>query len=375
MAELPRILIVDDSRMVRASLIKHLSGSFATCEEADGEAGWDALLADPTIAVVISDLSMPKLDGYGLLKRMRGSGIARISEMPVIMISGDEGEESRALAKTSGATDFISKGIGTAELLARLDTLVRLARTSHLLLESREHSAVDAETGLPTRALLLRQCGHSLSYAQRHQLEVSALVIGVDHFAALVGAHGKLFGSELLRHFARLLSGSMRRDDVLANYTGEQFAIASLGTSLKASSAFAERLRVAVAAASIRNKGQSVPITVSVGLATFSADALAHAEELFSLAAKRMQQAAQEGGNRIIAPVARPMPAAARHEIDPALARLASGDVASVRRQLASLASRLMPLLRLLEQEYGLGLPLAELERKVAEKGQVENSN
>ena len=374
MAELPRILIVDDSRMVRATLVKHLRGSFDTREEVDGEAGWEALLVDPAIQVVISDLSMPKLDGYGLLGRIRGSKIARISEMPVIMISGDEDEESRALAKSHGATDFISKGIGTADLLARLDTLVKLARTSYLLQESQENTAVDALTGLPTRAMLLRQCAHSMAYAQRHHIEVSALVIGIDHFAEYVAEHGAPFRRELLKHFTKLLSGSMRQEDVLASYTHEQFAIASLGTSLKASCLFAHRLRMAVEAASIKYKGQSVRVTVSLGLANRSADSVANAEDLFTLANQRLHQAAQDGGNRIIAAAERHSPVAALHGIEQALVRLAAGDEAGVLGQLAPLASRMMPLLRLLEQEYRLGLPLAELEQKVAEKlSQMEN--
>lgn len=368
MAELPRILIVDDSRMVRATLIKHLSGSFDTREEVDGEAGWEALLVDPTIAVVISDLSMPKLDGYGLLNRIRSSKLARISEMPVIMISGDEGEESRALAKKNGATDFITKGIGTAELLARLGTLVKLASTSHLLLESRENSAVDALTGLPTRAMLLRQGAHSLSYAQRHHLEVSALVIGIDDFAAHVRACGESFGKDLLKHFAKLLSGTIRQEDVLASFTTEQFAIASLGTTQKASSSFAQRLRAAVEVASIKYKGQTVHVTISLGIANRVADTVDAAEDLFTLAAKRMLQAVADGGNRVIAGAVGQSPVAPFHAVDHALARLAAGDEAAVRGQLAPLASRMMPLLRLLENEYRLGLPLGELEKTVAEK-------
>lgn len=372
MAELPRILIVDDSRMVRATLVKHLRGSFDTREEADGEAGWEALLQDPTIAVVISDLSMPRLDGYGLLGRMRGSEIARISEMPVIMISGDEDEESRARAKNSGATDFIQKGIGTAELLARLDTLVKLARASHLLQESRESSAVDVNTGLPTRTMLARQCALSLSYAQRHGLEVSVLVIGVDRLAEHVAVHGEPFGGELLRQFARLLSGSVRKEDVLASSAPEQFAIVSLGSPLSASSAFAHRVREAVAKASIRYQGRSLRVTVSMGIANSGADAVGDAEGLLRLANGRMREAMQDGGNRVIAAVARP-PArphrvAPGREFEHALARLAAGDVASVRSQLAPLARRIMPLLNLLEQEYRLGLPLAELERKLQEQ-------
>ena len=108
----PRVLIVDDSRMVRASITRLIRDAYEVREEGDGEAGWQTLLLDPTLQVVISDLSMPKLDGYGLLERIRASKISRIQSIPVIMISGDEDDAARAKAKDLGATDFITKGIG-----------------------------------------------------------------------------------------------------------------------------------------------------------------------------------------------------------------------------------------------------------------------
>ena len=70
---LPRVLIIDDSRMVRASIIRHVRDRFDVREEADGEAGWRTLLVDPTIQAVITDIGMPNLDGYGLLERIRSS--------------------------------------------------------------------------------------------------------------------------------------------------------------------------------------------------------------------------------------------------------------------------------------------------------------
>jgi two-component system cell cycle response regulator len=92
---LPRVLIVDDSRMVRATIIKHIKGRFDVREEGGRGGGLADLMLDPGIQVLISDLSMPKLDGYGLLQRVRESKIGRMREMPVIMISGDEDESAR----------------------------------------------------------------------------------------------------------------------------------------------------------------------------------------------------------------------------------------------------------------------------------------
>ena len=115
--QLPRVLIVDDSRMVRATLIKHIRSHYDYREEGDGEAAWQVVVLDHAIQAIICDLSMPVLDGFGLLARIRNSRLARIRELPVIMISGDEDEASRERAKALGVSDFIMKEIEVPEEL------------------------------------------------------------------------------------------------------------------------------------------------------------------------------------------------------------------------------------------------------------------
>lgn len=126
-SNLPRILIADDSRLVRAVLIKRIEGRFDFREAADGEQAWEILLEDAGIRVLISDLTMPKLDGYGLLQRVRGSELARIRELPVVVVSGSDSAEERERVRAAGANDLITKGIDAAQLLSRLDILMRLA--------------------------------------------------------------------------------------------------------------------------------------------------------------------------------------------------------------------------------------------------------
>ncbi|MBV8664959.1 MAG: response regulator [Burkholderiaceae bacterium] len=123
----PRILIADDSRLVRAVLIKRIEGLFEFREAVDGEQAWEILLGDAEIRVVISDLTMPRLDGYGLLQRIRTSDLARIRELPVVVVSGSDEVAERERAKAAGADDLITKGIGAAQLLSRLDVLARLS--------------------------------------------------------------------------------------------------------------------------------------------------------------------------------------------------------------------------------------------------------
>ena len=124
---MPRVLVVDDSRIVRATIAKHVKNSYDVREAADGEDGWEALLADDQIRAVISDLSMPRLDGFGLIERIRGSDVPRVRNVPIIMISGDDEAKPRQRASALGATAFITKGVGGAELLARLGAVISQA--------------------------------------------------------------------------------------------------------------------------------------------------------------------------------------------------------------------------------------------------------
>jgi len=121
----PRVLIADDSRIVRTALVRRIGTGFEFREALDGEQAWEMLLLDPAIRVVITDLTMPRLDGYGLLARIRNSRVRRIREVPVVVISGSDEQDERARARAAGATDLITKGIAAPHLLARLKILSR----------------------------------------------------------------------------------------------------------------------------------------------------------------------------------------------------------------------------------------------------------
>ena len=72
----PCILVVDDSRVVRKSILRVLDGVFDTVEASNGAAAWTALANDSRIEVVITDITMPEMDGYGRWKT-RGCAISQ----------------------------------------------------------------------------------------------------------------------------------------------------------------------------------------------------------------------------------------------------------------------------------------------------------
>lgn len=349
--QLPRVLIVDDSRMVRASLIKQIRANFDIREESDGEAGWQALLLDPTIEVVISDIGMPRLDGYGLLERIRTSRIARIQDLPVIIISGEDEDEARQKAKEAGATDFISKGTPTVELLTRLDALVKLAQTRRELEKSREQ------------------------LVRNYQGDVSVMAIDIDHFAELSSRHGHHVAQLIHRKMSKLLSSKVRKEDTVAHLAEGQFAIISPSADLDACGAFALRLRRAIETIVMTYKEERIRISITVGLASAHGDSQMTLEELISLAVQRAYEGRSMGGNIVVSDSGEVTPENVGRfsrlavSIDHSLTQLRTGSADEVRKRLRELVSTLMPLLEFIDGEYHVGMPLALL----AERASIVN--
>ena len=121
------MLVVDDSRFVRASLVRALSPRFRIRQADAGERAWELLLLDPSIGAVLSDLSMPGMDGLELLRRVRGSMLGRVRELPFAVLSGADDPEQRRRAEALGADRFVVKGDGVDALGDWIES--RLAET------------------------------------------------------------------------------------------------------------------------------------------------------------------------------------------------------------------------------------------------------
>jgi diguanylate cyclase (GGDEF)-like protein len=367
MADLPRILVVDDSRLVRMALVRNLRGHFDVREEGDGEAAWEHLLADDSIRAVISDLQMPRLDGYGLLQRVRASDLRRLQEIPFIVVSGEETEEERERARRQGVSDFVTKGVGSTEILTRLNNLFALSAARDDLEAGRESMVRDPASGLYSRNYLEQQAGQALAHVARAGVEVCVMVLGFDSFERVRERLGAELAERVGARFAKMLAGKVRQEDSLGHFGPAQFAIVAPGTSPLMFSAFAERVREAVEVSHVPVQGQPVSLTVSIGLSSVPADVADSGVALLALAGRRMDDAMRAGGNRIVA--GDTGPAVLRQlKVQRALELIAARRSDVVRPYMRQLGAELLPLLRLMDQELGLDLPLAEIERRLRDR-------
>lgn len=113
------VLVVDDSRTVRASINKILGSNYNVVQAEDGEDAWEKLVVLQKVSMVISDIMMPKLDGYGLICRIRAATQPEIMNIPIVVITSSEDAITRERAHACGANDFIVKPVRAADLMER----------------------------------------------------------------------------------------------------------------------------------------------------------------------------------------------------------------------------------------------------------------
>ncbi|WP_415033292.1 diguanylate cyclase domain-containing protein [Azonexus sp.] len=363
-----RLLIVDSSRVARAALVKHLSAEYELREESDGESAWQTLVLDPSIVAVVAAINLGKCDGYALLQRLRKNRLHRLSDLPFfLLISESEPAANRAAAKERGVSDFIVRGMSGEEISRRIGRLVNWEINSTLtpLALDLPSSQFSKQTAMCRK--LCEEIGRHASPADQDAaprdpgMTYSAvtLAFGLTQEAMLVQRFGQAAVDDLGLRVARLIQSKTNGRDLMAHVRGSDYLIASPGTSLATAQAFAQRVCRALGEQAVRIGKERLHVSVSAGLASLPADSGRSAAQLMELALQRLTQARSTPGNLVVSCD----PAA-----DDPFAKL--GDwlgAAAADQRLAQAGLDMLPLMRLLETEFALGLPLEHMENQFRE--------
>ncbi|VAW75145.1 hypothetical protein MNBD_GAMMA15-1935 [hydrothermal vent metagenome] len=287
--DMATLLVVDDSRLMRVAARKILKNDFNIVEAADGEEAWKTLQEHPDISLVMSDLSMPNLDGLGLLKRIRESDF---SELPVIIVTGAEDDDgSKKTALAAGASDFITKPFESIQLLARAKSQARQKDTQEALQKSetekqqlREVSPVDPLTGLASKHAFFSHLEENLAYATRHQTDISLLLVRIEKYKILYLRRGKQIAETLAREIATILSEGRRREDTVGRVALDTFGILLPSADQVGANHVLAQLQDAIDKTQISVEGEVVPFNIRFGLCKPDIRANICAEDVMSLA-------------------------------------------------------------------------------------------
>ncbi len=300
-----RLLIVDDSKVIRVTARKILRDHFDTIEAVDGENAWDALNNEGPFSLVVSDLTMPNLDGFGLLERIRSSQRPDIRDIPVIIITGaNDSEKTKSRAAQAGATDFIGKPFDSVHLLARTQAHANTHAMTHALRQEtfklEEQATKDPLTGLPNEIAFMDRGYQQLSYAIRHKTTLSISLIEIDDYLELGRQHGNHAAEEIVKSVANALNAEIRQEDVVARTGTARFGLLLPAMNMAGIHNLTERISRSVSTSPVKHREARINITISIGVATPEIRRDTRLEDLLSEAAHHLSLATARGGNQAI---------------------------------------------------------------------------
>jgi len=351
-----KILAVDDSRVMRRAISKILSAQYSVIEAEHGEDAWSLIQHHDDIQIVFTDLSMPYLDGYGLLERIRTSSDERIAELPVIIITGKEDDdEAKMEALDKGANDFIAKPFDKAQLQARAQSYIKFEQTSKKLSETAEklekQAAVDELTGLGSQRYFEKAADEQLSSLRRHKGHCCFLRIDIDNFNQLFIKHGKAVADEIIQAIGQCLNQHVRKEDMAARVGLAKFALFLNHTRLDKAQALAQRIIDEIPTRKLSTK--KFKFTASAGIFEPDVTKESNFEEIYKSTENCLNQAINNGGNTLVSESRLPqieINAVESISVEQAISLLEQGETDEVKPHLEELFEKLSPLLSLFEK-------------------------
>ncbi len=243
----PTVLIADDNADMREHLRGILGDRYAVRAFSDGRAALEAVRRSAP-DLILSDVMMPRSDGFELLREIRGD--PKLRELPVLLLSARAGEETRTDGISAGADDYITKPFSARELLARVKTAIEL--------QQQRRSAREALEVLNDELRRANEDLEQFAYSASHDLREP--LRGVKIFSELLEQRLKgTLGEQEMAYLEYLRNGAGRLEalvnDLLAytqvdqaDHAGErepagqalEAALANLGNAIEESGASIE---------------------------------------------------------------------------------------------------------------------------------------
>jgi diguanylate cyclase (GGDEF)-like protein len=214
------ILVADDDRSMRMLFANALrSDGFRILEAGNGQSVL-ALCARAMPDIILIDAIMPELDGFEACKKIRQ--LHDGADVPILMVTSLEDEQSIAHAFSVGATDYITKPVNFSVLRQRVN---RLLQTSRIERHVRQLAYHDALTGLPNRAYFNQQLRHKISRASLNNKQLAVLFLDLDRFKMINDSLGHDAGDLVLKAAAERISRCVRKSDFVARLGGDEFTV------------------------------------------------------------------------------------------------------------------------------------------------------
>ncbi len=288
------LLLVEDNPadmgLVKAALAKAAQDSSFHTRLEHVECVADALssLNADTFDAVLLDLGLPDSHGYDAISSIA----AGAPQVPIVALTGMQGEPVALEALRRGAKEYVSKGEIQAPVLRRaISYAIERSKVETELATLARH---DALTGLLNRAALFERLEDVIANASRNDTMCAVLHLDLDYFKDVNDTYGHAIGDALLQEFADRLRTCLRTTDVAARVGGDEFLV--VAPNIRAPEGAAEVARkIFRAVESVTTvDGHEVHVRTSIGIALYPHDDC-KAHELVANADAALYKAKKEG--------------------------------------------------------------------------------
>ena len=165
-----------------------------------------------------------------------------------------------------------------------------------------ESATRDPLTQAYNKRFFTEQMEKDFLHAERHKLNLSLVSMDVDHFKMINDTHGHPAGDHVLQRLAAAVMGSLRAEDAFCRVGGEEFGIIMRDCDPAEAMVLADRLRALIEATRFVYGGKEIPVTMSLGVATFDGARHKTGLQLIEEADRHLYQAKRSGRNRVGGP-------------------------------------------------------------------------
>lgn len=241
---------VENAHSIRLTKVERLKGALG-------------MLAKASFDVVLLDLDLPDAQGLHALHQVQ----ATVPSLPIVVLSGYHDEGLALKAVQSGAQDYLVKGQGDGNLLARaLSYAIERKRSEERLAYLAQY---DPLTDLPNRALFRDRLNRALQHASRTQGLAALIFLDLDHFKDINDTLGHDAGDDLLIMVAARLKQCIRGEDTIARLGGDEFTIILGDIDHREEAANVAQKIIDVMSHTFSLNNSEVFVTTSLGISTY----------------------------------------------------------------------------------------------------------
>ncbi len=253
-----KILIVDDNP-ANIDILLELLGTFDVRAALDGMSALEAV-QEELPDLVLLDITMPGMDGFEVCRRLKED--QKTKDIPVIFLSASSDSDSIIKGFDLGGVDYITKPYLAKEIVARVQTHLKLRMTMRVL---DRLANVDELSGIANRRQFFTNASKLFEQAKSSNTPLFLLIIDIDHFKTINDTYGHSIGDSVIKEFVNHVKKSLTAYSCFARFGGDEFVLIMTSINQDYARNQIEKLRSDIE--QIRMiKNQNIRFTISIGM-------------------------------------------------------------------------------------------------------------